>query len=231
MADKLYSRWRIKLPNLREFKSVKAILLIMFFSIVISIGVFLKSAYPVFKSSCETAASSKGNKIINDEVYKVMQNYTYNDLIKIDKDINGKISLIEANSVKINEITSLINANIQKEFDKIPTITVFINMGAVSGISILKNIEPKMDIELESAGNIKSIVKTEFKAVGINQTHHKIYLDIDARVGILTPFSTFGKDINADVLISEAIIIGEVPETYYNLEGMDETEDTYNFIE
>lgn len=231
MADKLYSRWRIKLPNLRELKSVKAILLIMFFSIVISIGVFLKSAYPVFKSSCETAASSKGNKIINDEVYKVMQNYTYNDLIKIDKDINGKISLIEANSVKINEITSLINANIQKEFDKIPTITVFINMGAVSGISILKNVEPKMDIELESAGNIKSIVKTEFKAVGINQTHHKIYLDIDARVGILTPFSAFGKDINADVLISEAIIIGEVPETYYNLEGMDETEDTYNFIE
>lgn len=231
MADKLYSRWRIKLPNLRELKSVKAILLIMFFSIVISIGVFLKSAYPVFKSSCETAASSKGNKIINDEVYKVMQNYTYNDLIKIDKDINGKISLIEANSVKINEITSLINANIQKEFDKIPTITVFINMGAVSGISILKNIEPKMDIELESAGNIKSIVKTEFKAVGINQTHHKIYLDIDARVGILTPFSAFGKDINTDVLISEAIIIGEVPETYYNLEGMDETDDTYNFIE
>jgi sporulation protein YunB len=231
VADKLYSRWRIKLPDIREYKSVKSILLIAFFMILISIAMFIKSAYPVFKSSCETAASSKGNKIINDEVYKVMQNYTYNDLIKIDKDINGKISLIEANSVKINEITSLINANIQKEFDKIPTITVFINMGAVSGISILKNIEPKMDIELESAGNIKSIVKTEFKAVGINQTHHKIYLDIDARVGILTPFSAFGKDINTDVLISEAIIIGEVPETYYNLEGMDETEDTYNFIE
>lgn len=231
MADKLYSRWRIKIPKLRELNSVKAILLIMFFSIMISVGMFLKSAYPVFKASCETAASSKGNKIINDEVYKVMQNYTYNDLITIDKDINGKISLIEANSVAINKITSQINSNIQKEFDKIPRITVFINMGAVSGISALKNVEPKFEVELESAGNIQSMVRTEFKSVGINQTHHKIYLDIDARVGILTPFSTFGKDINTDVLISEAIIVGDVPETYYNLEGMDETEDTYNFIE
>lgn len=231
MADKLYSRWRIKFPKLRELNSVKAILLIMFFSILVSIGLFLKSAYPVFKASCETAASSKGNKIINDEVYKVMQNYTYNDLITIDKDINGKISLIEANSVAINKITSQINSNIQKEFDKIPRITVFINMGAVSGISALKNVEPKFEVELESAGNIQSMVRTEFKSVGINQTHHKIYLDIDARVGILTPFSAFGKDINTDVLISEAIIVGEVPETYYNLEGMDETEDTYNFIE
>ena len=191
----------------------------------------MRSAYPVLKSSCITAASSKGNKIISDEVFKVMQNYTYNDLITIDKDINGRISLIEANSVKINEIITKINSNIQKEFDKIPRITVYLNMGTISGISALKNIEPKFEMELESAGNISSNIKTEFKSVGINQTHHKIFLHIDARVGILTPFSAFGKDIESDVLISEAIIVGEVPDTYYNLEGMDEADDTFNFIE
>ena len=229
--DKLYSRWRLKFPNIRKLNSIKAVLLIAFFTIVLSIFLFLKSAFPVFKSSCETAASSKGNKIINDEVNKVMKKYTYNDLITIDKDVNGRISLIEANSVYINEIVSEINSNIQKEFDKIPRITVFINMGTVSGISVLKNMEPKFEIELESAGNIKSIVRSEFKSVGINQTHHRIYLKIDARVGILTPFSAFGKDINTEVLISEAIIVGEVPDTYYNLEGMDEADDTFNFIE
>ena len=104
-------------------------------------------------------------------------------------------------------------------------------MGSVSGIRVLKNVEPKFEVELESAGNIKSNVRTEFTSVGINQTHHKIYLKIEARVGILTPFNSFGRDINTDVLISEAIIVGEVPETYYHLDGMDEIEDTYNFIE
>ena len=71
----IYTRWRIKLPRLRDLKSVKAIMLIAFFTILIVIGMFLRSAYPVLKSSCITAASSKGNKIINDEVFKVMQNY------------------------------------------------------------------------------------------------------------------------------------------------------------
>lgn len=231
MTDKLYSRWRIKFPKIRELNSVKAILLILLFTVVISIAIFLRCAYPIFKITCETAASSEGNRIINDEVLKVMQNYTYNDLIKIDKDINGKISLIEANSTAINEITTMINANIQREFDKIPRVKVFINMGTISGISMLKNIEPRFEIELESAGNIKSIIRTEFNSVGINQTHHKIYLKIDARVGIQTPISTFGKNIESEVLISEAIIVGEVPDTYYNLEGMEEKEDTYNFIE
>ena len=237
MSDKLYSRRRIKLPNfehLREIKSFKILLLIMLLSIIIILYCFLKSAYPVFKATCETAAASKGNKIINDEVNKVMKNYTYNSLIKIEKDTDGKISFIEADSAKINDIVSTIISNIQKEFDNIPRINVFINMGAVSGISILKNWNPKFEIELESAGNLSANVKTEFKAVGINQTQHKVYLQIDAKVGILTPFETFGKEIHSDVILTEAVIVGDVPDSYYDLDGVQDLEglqNTYNFVE
>lgn len=233
MKDKLYSRKRIKLPNLnrlREIKSFKIILLIMLFTIIICMICFIKSAYPVFKASCETAASSKGNKIVNDEVNKVMKEYSYNSLIRIEKDTNGKITFIEADSVKMNEVVSKIISNIQTEFDKIPRINVFINMGSVSGISVLKRFEPQFEFELESAGSIEATIRTEFKSVGINQTHHKIYLDIDSKVGILTPFTTFSKEVNSDVLLTEAVILGEVPSTYYNLEGIDNADETFNFI-
>ena len=234
MSDKLYSRRRIKLINLkriREIKSFKIILLIAFFSIVIVLAIFLKSSYPVFKATCETAASSKGVSIINDEVNSVMKDYSYDDLINIEKDTQGKISLIKADVIKLNEIVTKIVSNIQEEFDKIPRITVFINMGSVSGISMLRNFDPKFEIELESAGRISSNVKTEFTSVGINQTQHKIYLQIDSRVGILTPFATFGKDIKTDVLLTEAVIVGEVPDSYYNLDGLESPDDTFNFIE
>lgn len=234
MSDKLYSRRRIKLINLkriREIKSFKIILLIAFFSIVIVLAIFLKSSYPVFKATCETAASSKGVSIINDEVNAVMKDYSYDDLINIEKDTQGKISLIKADVIKLNEIVTKIVSNIQEEFDKIPRITVFINMGSVSGISMLKNFDPKFDIELESSGRISSNVKTEFTSVGINQTQHKIYLQIDSRVSILTPFSAFGKDIKTDVLLTEAVIVGEVPDSYYNLDGLETPDDTFNFIE
>lgn len=233
MKEKLYSRKRIKLPNLnrlREIKSFKIILLIMLFTIIICIICFIKSAYPVFKASCETAASSKGNKIVNDEVNKVMKEYSYNSLIKIEKDTNGKITFIEADSVKMNEVVSKIISNIQTEFDKIPRINVFINMGSVSGISLLKKFEPQFEFELESAGSIEATIRTEFKSVGINQTHHKIYLDIDSKIGILTPFTTFSKNVDSDVLLTEAVILGEVPSTYYNLEGIESADETFNFI-
>ena len=229
--DKLYSRRKFDLKALRKVKSFKIILLILFVSCLISIGMFIKSAYPVLKSSCETVASSKGIKIINDEVNKVMSNYKYDSIIRIEKDVEGKITLIEADTVKINNITTKIISNIQKEFDKIPRVNVFINMGTISGISMLNNVEPKFEIELESAGTLNANVRTEFKSVGINQTQHKIFLELDGKIGILTPFSTFSKNINMNVLLMEAVIVGEVPETYYNLEGITDSAETYNFIE
>jgi sporulation protein YunB len=150
-------------------------------------------------------------------------------LINLQKDSNGNITFIEANTILINEIITQIVRNIQIELDKIPRVKVAINMGTVSGISMLKNIDPKFQVELESAGNINSSVRTEFKSVGINQTHHKIYLKIDSTIGILTPIATFNKKIDTEVLLTEAVIVGEVPQTYYNLNGVDEVDDMYNF--
>lgn len=132
MRGNLYSRKRIVLPSIRELNSVKALILILFGTIILCIALFLRSAYPVFKATCETAASSKGTKIVNDEVNKVMRNYSYDKLITIEKNEDGKITLIRADSICINDIVTKIVSNIQREFDKIPTISVYINMGSVS---------------------------------------------------------------------------------------------------
>lgn len=81
---------------------------------------------------------------------------------------------------------------------------------------------PKFDIELEAAGKINTDLKSEFESFNVNQTIHKIYLNLSTSVSILTPIGVFGRDIESKVLLSEAVIVGDVPETYYNLEGITE---------
>ena len=50
--------------------------------------------------------------------------------------------------------------------------------------------------------------------------NNKIYLQVICNVEILTPYSTIQEQITNQVLLAEAVIIGTVPNTYYNLEGM-----------
>ena len=59
------------------------------------------------------------------------------------------------------------------------------------------------------------------KAHGINQTIHRLYLDVTSEVSILTPYDTIEDSISNEVVLIENVIVGLVPSTYYNLEGME----------
>ena len=88
------------------------------------------------------------------------------------------------------------------------------------GISALSGISPNFKIAMERAGNIDTKIDSEFTAVGINQTLHRIYLDLKCSISILTPFETINKEVSSKVLLTETVIVGEVPATYYNYDNL-----------
>ena len=69
-------------------------------------------------------------------------------------------------------------------------------------------------------GTVETDLKSEFKEAGINQTLHRIYLEVKCNVNILTPYNTIKETIVNQVLLVEGVIIGNIPSTYYNLEGL-----------
>ena len=48
---------------------------------------------------------------------------------------------------------------------------------------------------------------------------------------ILTPFETISEIITNQVILMENVIIGNVPDTYYNLEGIEGSGDTLNVLQ
>ena len=85
-------------------------------------------------------------------------------------------------------------------------------------------------IVVSSIGSVETDLRSEFIAQGINQTLHRVYLQIKCEVKILTPFNTITQSIDNQVLLLENVIVGHVPNTYYNLEGIDKN-NTVDLIE
>ncbi len=69
-------------------------------------------------------------------------------------------------------------------------------------------------------GTVETDLRSEFKEAGINQTLHRIYLEVKCNVNILTPYSTIKETIVNQVLLAEGVIVGNIPNTYYNIEGL-----------
>ena len=87
-------------------------------------------------------------------------------------------------------------------------------MGSISGISSLTYVGPKFEIEMERAGDINSKVTSQFESVGINQTLHKINLELDCKMSILTPFGSVEEEMTTTVILAETVIVGVVPNYY-----------------
>ena len=75
---------------------------------------------------------------------------------------------------------------------------------------------------MSTIGNLDTDLRSEFIDAGINQTLHKIYLQVECEVVILTPFDTIEEKITNQVLLAESVILGTTPNTYYNFEGTSE---------
>lgn len=224
--DTIYSRRKIRLPKFNEDneknKKIMKIVLVLFIAVV-TLTVILKSMNPIFEASCIEKVQAIATNITNIESSKILKQKNYGNIVELVKDDNGNISVIKSDVVIINEIASDIAIAIQSELDKLQTEHIGLPAGSFLGSKFLSGIGPEIKIKVIPAGNIKTDIKTEFVSTGINQTMHRIYLELQCVVKILTPFNTIESTITNQVLLVETVIIGEIPSSYYNLEGLDKS--------
>ena len=95
---------------------------------------------------------------------------------------------------------------------------VKMSLGSFTGSKLLSSIGPNIKIGLSSTGKVNTDVRSEFVSQGINQTIHRVYLQIDCKVSILTPYENIDTDVGNQVLLVENVIMGEIPENYFNVE-------------
>ena len=97
-------------------------------------------------------------------------------------------------------------------------------------MKLLAGKGPGVKITISTIGNVETDLRSEFTSQGINQTLHRVYLQVECEVSILTPFYDITKKIANQVLLLENVIVGKIPNAYYNLEGIG-TENAIELVE
>ena len=230
MDSKIYSRPRIKFPkiffanggdkSLKRKQKITKIFIIMVIAFS-TVKIVLDAISPIFNALCEDKAKSIATIISNNEATNVMKDHTYDELFTVEKDNDGNITMIKSNVIPINEIISDVAVKIQNSINERGKENIKIAIGSFTGSKLLSGRGPGIPIKISSIGNVETDLRSEFSAQGINQTLHRVYLQVDCEVSILTPYNTISEKVSNQVLLIENVIVGKIPNTYYNLEGID----------
>lgn len=206
--------------NSRDLKKIIVVVSILAV-ISVFIGSFIyidNSLTPTIKVLAETKAEELANRSINKSVAEIIKDeVNYSDLMNTKVDNEGKITMIESNTVMMNKVASDVALRIQEELKQVKTTTSYIPIGTALGSPILAKYGPQLKVSIEPIGTVYVNFKTDFEDAGINQTRHRIYLEVNTKVKVVIPLTTDTKEVKAEIPICETVIIGDVPNSYINI--------------
>ena len=192
---------------------------ILFF-VIISIFSFMIN--PVVMDTVEIKSRALATRAMNNSVAEVVMNsIVYDDLVTIICDDFGNITMIQANSLEINNLSKDLALVCEQMIAEYGKSGVSIPVGTFTGIPLLVGRGPRVGVKMTPIGAVVCKFVSHFDSAGINQTVHKIYVNITARVSVIMPLSTRSLEAVQQVLISESVIVGQVPEVYLHSDTLD----------
>mgnify|MGYP000625105161 CR=1 FL=1 len=210
----------------RHFKKWFVLLLL----VLVAVGYIVidEAIRPTILSLSEARLRAIAVKAMNEAVRETVgSGVTYTDLINIQKDSEGNITLVSANAVLMNNLAANTAIAAQEKILNIGEQGIKIPIGTILGGQLMSGRGPSIIVRVEPVGSVTTDFMTEFEDAGINQTRHKIYLVLNATVRILIGNSAQTVEISSQVLISETIIIGDVPQSFVEV---DNTDDLLNLL-
>ena len=172
-------------------------------------------------------AEAMAVEYIHEAVRDVMEeSVTYEDMMHVQTDQNGRITMLQANAVRMNELATVTALEAQSKLESAEAQSIAIPLGAALGVPFLSALGPRIRVHIVPVSAVSAAFSTEFESAGINQTRHKIYLSLRTTVRLVIPSGARQVSLGSQVLIAESIIVGEVPQSYVQVPEMS---DALNF--
>ena len=199
---------------MKKRKNLARIIVILIIFILV-FCYYIKLVHPVIKDFSKAKISALTEQAVNEAVSNVINTtLNYDKIININYTTTGEISYLHANQYVINSITREVVKNAQQNMLKLGEEAIPLPLGSFTGISIFNGRGPNVKLQMVPVGIISSSFKSQFTSVGINNTLHQLYLDINAKVELILPVKNATIITHQTVLLCEGVIVGKVPEFY-----------------
>jgi sporulation protein YunB len=170
---------------------------------------------PTLRFLAEAKAKLIATQAINEAIRSnICPDIQYENLIHIQLTTAGKVAFIQPNTGEINRISSEATLAVQKRLGSLPKFSVKIPLSQVMGSKIMAGFGPDITVKVLPIGFVESTINDRFDQAGINQVRHRINLTVKAVMKMVVPLVDQEVEVSTNVPLTEAVIVGEVPNVY-----------------
>lgn len=219
------------MPVARGFKKGKrkrsAYGLIVTGLIMLILFVFLDGKIrDIVKTVSQNRANAFAVSTINEAVSNQLKGYdfTYDSLVTIERQEDGTVSSIETNVKNVNLIHAAITESITQDLSNMEQASIFLPIGNFTNTTLLAGRGPKIEMQFIPSGYVIAQTVSEFSSAGINQTLHRIVLNITVNIVSIIPGFSATTQTTTEYVLAETVIVGEIPQYFTQVVGESQSE-------
>ena len=155
-------------------------------------------------------------RIINEAVLSELEKSgaDYSKLVYLTTNNDGEVISVESNVMNINRLKTSVADRIEREIERLSAIEIQIPIGTLMGIQLLHGRGFNVGMSVKPLGYASTSVISEFTQAGINQTRHRIIIEISANVDAVIPGFSTEVPVTTSIVAAETVIVGRVPDAY-----------------
>ena len=169
---------------------------------------------------CHAAVTRIINKAVLAELERSDVNYA--SLVDLTTDSSGEVVSVASNVMNINRLKTNVSDRIEREIERMSAIDIEIPIGTLTGVELLHGRGFPVGMTVKPLGYARTAIISEFKEAGINQTLHRILIEISADVDAVIPGYSTEVEVHTTIIAAETVIVGRVPDAYTHVISSDD---------
>lgn len=207
----------------RRKRILKKVFVILLLLLPVAAVILLRfTVTPLIQELAKARVDNRASYIINEAVEMVLRedDVDYDSIILFEKDINGSITALKTNMSEINHLKAQILSAIDTMLLDLDVNEIGLPIGSLILPELFSGTGPKLPVRVMSISRSDAEFRNEFKEAGINQSLQQIMMDVVVTMTILTPVGTETVTTVSQVVVAETVIVGEIPDSYVNVEPL-----------
>lgn len=138
----------------------------------------------------------------------------YTGLVTIRRDAMGSIDAVDTDTAGLNRLKAQVGNRTLELLQAEGQQAFSVPVGTLLGSSLLLGRGPAVSVRLMPVGSANTRLVSEFSAAGINQTLHRMTIEVEVAITVIMPGAAIQVEKSQQVLLGETVIVGQVPDSY-----------------
>ena len=185
------------------------------------IGLLQAKLRPLVAEAARTQTQNTSTAVLEHAVVEGLarREVGYSDLVTIQRDESGAITALTTDTAALNLLRAELVSEVLQALEGIDVSAISIPLGSLLDFEPVWARGPSIQVRSMSVGTVTAEFESSFTSAGVNQTLHRIWLDLSVPVTVLLPGEKLEVPVHTRLCAAETVIVGEVPQAYFQLDG------------